>query len=299
MKYKNLTTIKYAAALTALMAVSFACKKDGNPNNLPDVSPADYVGKIDGFSSSDEVFPSDLIAYWTFDDTKAEKISGIAPTQSSGDTYVANGVKGKALSLTSGYVYYGSQFPNFKTDTLKSWTISMWVKVKNNGSKRTMVFQLARPGMLSGNINVQLNTQQYPATNDSVLRIQPTFAAVNANNGTSNFQDNLNNVMDKIPLNNWVHLVLTYDRSTGVFNTWANGVKVSNFSNRGTTNLFRSWEPSEVIIGTNYNNIPGKQVNTDAAFGLMTGQIDEIRVYDRVLPDAFISTLYKLGQANQ
>jgi hypothetical protein len=280
-----------------LLAFLASCKKDGNPNNLPEVSTGDYQGKIDGFASSDEIFPEDLVAYWSFDNNKNELKNNTAPTQSANDQLVANGVKGMALSLNAGYVYYKTQFPQFKTADFKSWTISMWVKVKNNGSKRTMVFQLARPGMLNGNINVALNTQSYPATNDSVLRIQPTFAAVNATTGASNFQDNLNNVLDKINLNDWVHLVLTYDITTGVFNNWANGVRVGNFPNRGTTNLFRSWEPSEVIIGSNYNGIPGMAVNTDAAFAPMTGQVDEVRIYDRPLPDAFIKALYNLGRA--
>ncbi|MBB1285048.1 LamG domain-containing protein [Flavisolibacter sp. BT320] len=286
-------------ALLGGMVLLASCKKDGNPNDLPDVSPGDYEGTIDGFRSSDEIFPEDLVAYWSFDDTKNELKSNTAPTSSANDQLVADGVKGQSLQLNSGYLYYGTQFPQFRTADFKSWTISLWVKLKNNGSKRTMVFQLARPGMLSGNINLALNTQSYPATNDSILRIQPTFAAVNANNNTSNFQDNLNNVLDRINLNDWVHIVMTYDITTGVFNNWANGVKVGNFPNRGTTNLFRSWEPSEVIIGTNYNSIPGKEVNTDAAFARMTGQIDELRIFDRPLPDAFIRALYSLGRAKQ
>lgn len=285
-------------ALTATLWSS--CKKDGNPNNLPDVSPEAYVGKIDGFESSDEIFPQNLKAYWGFEDSKNEKISGIAPTSTANDAIVANGIRGKALSLNSGYLYYATQFPQFKTDSLKSWSISMWVKTKNNGSKRTMVFQLARPTLFNGNINVHLNTQSYPATNDSVLRIQPTFASVNSANGTSAMQDNLNNVLDKIPLNDWVHLVLTYDITTGVFNTWANAVKVGNFTNRGTVNIFKSWEPNEVIIGANYNAM-GKTTNNpaDVSIAPMTGQIDEIRIYNRTLPDAHIKALFNLGKANK
>ena len=290
---------KYLAGSLVFSALLFSCKKDGNPNNLPEVSPDDYAGTIDGFKSSDEIFPGNLVAYWPFDNSKSEQKSNTAPTQTANDELVADGVKGMSLRLNSGFVYYGSQLPAFRTDVFTSWTISLWVKLKNNGSKRTMVFQLARPNMLSGNINLALNTQAYPATNDSVLRIQPTFAAVNRTTNASNFQDNLNNVLDKINLNDWVHLVLTYDITSGVFNNWANGVRVGNFPNRGTTNLFRSWEPSEVIIGSNYNGIPGKAVNTDAAFAPMTGQVDELRIYNRVLPDAFIQALYNLGRAKQ
>ena len=280
---------------TFILAATTACKKDGNPNKLPPANAGNYAGTIDGFNSSDEIFPSNLIAYWSFDDTKNELKSGTAAFSSSNDSYVA-GVKGKALSLAAGYVYYKTQFQKFKTDTLKNWSISVWVKIKNNGSKRTMVLQLARPGMFTGNINFHLNTQSYPATNDSILRIQPTFATVGG--GT---QDNLNsnNNLDKISLNDWVHIVLTYDYSTGVFNNWANGIKVGSFPNRGTGNSsFKSYEPSELLIGANYN-AAGMTVSSDVSIGAMTGQLDELRFYNRSLPDAFIKALYSLGKAGK
>jgi hypothetical protein len=271
-----------------------SCKKDGNPNNLPDVSPEQYAGTIDGFRSSDEVYANDLVAYWSFDNNKNEQKTGTAPTSTLNDALVAGGVRGQALSLNAGWLYYKTQFPQFKTDALKSWSISTWVKIKNNGSKRTMVLQLARPGLFTGNINFHLNTQSYPATNTTTLRIQPTFATIGG--GT---QDNLNNVLDQTNLNEWVHIVLTYDFNTGVFNNWMNGVKVGNFPNRGTgNNNFKAWEPNELIIGANYNAM-GMTVSSDVSIAPMTGQIDELRVYDVPLPDAFIRALYKLGLANK
>lgn len=283
------------AGLLFLTVTVVACKPDGNPNNLPSVDPSSYEGKIDGFSSSDEVLPESLVAYWSFDDTKNELKSGTAPGSSANDSYVTGGVRGKALNLAAGYLYFSTQFQKFKTDTLKSWTISSWVKIRNNGTKRTMLFQLARPGIFNGNINFALNTNGYPATNDSVLRIQPTFMTIGG--GT---QDNLNNVLDKTKLAEWVHLILSYEFTTGVFNIWMNGVKVGNFPNRGTgNNNFKSYEPNEVIIGSNYNGIPGKSVNADVTFAPMTGQIDELRIFNRSIPDAFIRALYNLGKANK
>lgn len=285
---------KLAAALL-LTATVMGCKPDGNPNNLPSVDASNYVGKIDGFSSSDEVFPQNLIAYWSFDDTKNELKTGTAPGSSAGDSYATDAVRGKSLSLTAGYLYFPTQFQKFKTDSIKSWSISTWIKIRNNGSKRTMLFQLARPGVFTGNINFALNTQSYNAANDSVLRINPTFLTIGG--GT---QDNLNNVLDKTKLTEWVHIVLTYDYSTGVFNNWMNGVKVGNFPNRGTgNNLFKSYEPNEIIIGSNYNGIPGKSVSSDVTFAPMTGQMDELRIFNRTLPDAFIKALYNLGKANK
>jgi hypothetical protein len=293
MNFSKLFIKNGAAGPACLLLILTSCKKDGNPNKLPSVSPDSYAGTIDGFKSSDEIFPDNLIAYWSFDDTKNELKSGTAPGSSLNDSYVT-GVKGKALSLAAGWVYYPTQFAKFKTAALKSWTISVWVMIKNNGSKRTMVLQLARPTMFNGNINFALNTNGYPATNTTTLRIQPTFSTVGG--GT---QDNLNNLLDQTNLNEWVHLVLTYDFATGVFNNWLNGVKVGNFPNRGTGNSsFNSYEPSELLIGANYN-AAGIPVSADVNFAAMTGQLDELRFYDKPLPDAFIKALYNLGKAGK
>ena len=297
MKKKSKNIMQKFSIAALIVLVFAACKKDGNPNNLPDVSTADYVGKIDGYNSSDEVFPQNLVAYWSFDDTKNELKTGTAPTSSLNDSYVAAGVRGKALNLAAGYVYYKTQFQTFKTDSIKNWSMSTWVKLKNNGSKRTMVFQLSRPGIFNGNINFALNTNGYPATNDTTLRIQPSFTTIGG--GT---QDNLNSAvvgMDKTNLNNWVHIVLTYDYSTGVFNNWMNGVKVGGYPNRGTgNNSFKSWEPNEVFFGANYN-AAGMTVSTDVSFAPMTGQIDEVRFYNITLSDAYIKSLYNLGKAGK
>src|SRR5688572_8958053 len=264
-KMKTNRNNKSALVCCLALAVTLcsSCKKDGNPNNLPDVNPEDYAGKIDGYSSSDQIFPANLKAHWTFDDTKNEKRTGVAPTATANDAIVAGGVRGKALSLNAGYLYYANMFPQFKTDSLKSFSVSLWVKILNNGSKRTMLFQLARPGIFNGNINFAVNTNAFPSTNTDVLRINPTFTTVGG--GT---QDNLNNNLSpKIGMDKWTHLLLTYDGSTGVFNIWGDAVKIGGFPNRGVgNNLFKSWEPSEVIIGSNYNGIPGKAVSTDVNF---------------------------------
>lgn len=283
-----------AAALVCLTLI--ACKKDGNPNNLPPVNPADYEGKIDGYSSSDEVYPGNLIAYWGFEDSKNEMISGTAPFSSLNDTYVGTGVRGKALSLAAGFVFFNNQFEKFKTDSLKSWTLSAWVRILNNGSKKTMLFQIARPGTITGSINFVLNTNSFPASNTTTLRIQPTFTTM-----TGGTQDNLNNNLSPaIGMDKWTHITLTYETTTGIFDIWGNGVKIGGFPSRGVgNNTFKCFEPTQVIIGSNYNGIPGMAVNTDASFARMTGDVDEIRIYNKALPDAQIKALYNLGKANK
>lgn len=308
MKLSKLYINSCIVALSLSATVLSSCKKDGNPNNLPEVSATAYEGKIDGYNSSDEIYPNNLVAFWNFDGTKNETKSNTAPTSTANDALVAGGVRGQALSLTGGYLYFGTQLNAFKTDALKSFTISEWVQVLNNGSKRTMIFQLARPGIFNGSINFALNTQSYPATDLNNLKVQPTFTTIGG--GT---QDNINTQRDspgmpnyvpyitpKLEPNKWIHLVITYNGTTGFFHIWINGVRAGAFPSRGTGNsLFRAYEPGEIIIGGNYNTIPGKTVSTDVSFAAMTGKIDELRVYNIDLPDANIKALYNLGLAGK
>ncbi len=308
MKLSKLYIINYVLGLTLTAVVFSSCKKDGNPNNLPEVSAAAYEGKIDGYLSSDEIYPTNLVAYWNFDANKNETKSNTAPTSSSNDVLVAGGVKGQALSLNAGYVYYAAQLNAFKTDVFKSFTISEWVQVLNNGSKRTMIFQLARPGVFNGSINFAVNTQSFPASDLNNLKVQPTFTTIGG--GT---QDNINTLRDSpgapnyvpyitptLAADKWIHLAITYNGTTGFFHLWINGTRAGAFPSRGTgNNLFKAYEPSEIIIGGNYNVIPGKSVNADANFAPMTGKIDEIRVYNITLPDANIKALYNLGLAGK
>jgi len=284
--YKTACVVAIIAATTALSS----CEKDGNPNNLPEVSTEDYVGTIGGFRTSDEILKDKLVAYFSFDDNYSEKISNTAPTQTAGNSLV-DGFKGKALDLNNGFLYFATQIAAFKTDNLKSFTISSWIKISNNGSKRTMLMQLARPGLFDGSLDIRLNTNGYPATNIDVLKVGPRFSTVGGGS-----QDNLNATLSpKIGPANWVHLVLSYNGQTGRFNVLTNGINIGSYSDRGVgNNLFKAYEPGEFIIGGNYNVIPGKAVNTSTEYGAMTGVIDEIKVYNAFMPDAVVNAMYKL-----
>lgn len=287
-------------ALTTVAILTFSSCSKFNPNHLPSVSPAQFAGKIEGFDSSGQVQPDHLVAYWGFNGSEAESKTGTAPTLSSNASLVSGGVIGQALQLDSGYVYYAHQFPTFDT-SLKSFTISEWVQVQNNGSTPTSTFSLLRPGKLFGYINFLLETGQHPASDTNDLVVHPTFVDQNGNT-----QDNLNASWLKsykspsIPPGKWTHLVITYDYPSNVFQIWADGIMIGapDYQNRGK-NYFTCREPNEVSIGGWYNNIPGKQVTADKWTMPMKGKIDEIRVYNEALGAADIIALYKLGLAGK
>lgn len=285
----------------AMSSLCVSCSEDWR--DLPEVSPSDYEGKIEGFDSSDQVQPDHLVAYWNFNDGMAETKTGTKPTSSANASLVDGGVTGKALKLDAGYLYYAKQFPMFDT-TFKSFTISEWVQVQNNGSTNTMSFMLARPGEYRGYINFMLETSHYPGSYTDGLIIHPRY--VDKNGGT---QDNVNawwieNV--KAPANppdEWIHLVLTYNFSyegNNSFHIWANGEDIGSYTNRGE-NYFACNKPNEVLIGTWYSELPGNSVTLPGGVkpGLMTGKIDEIRVYNIALGTADVIALYKLGRAGK
>ena len=62
---------------------------------------------IGGYNSSDEVAATNLVAYWNFDGNQNEIKSGTAATSSDRVTYTS-GVKGQAVKLDSGYLFYNS-----------------------------------------------------------------------------------------------------------------------------------------------------------------------------------------------
>lgn len=294
MKFSNLYKTICAVGIVSAITLS-SCEKDGNPNNLPDVDPAKYAGTIGGYSSSDEIFKENLVAYFSFDENYSEKLSNTAPTETAGNSLVT-GFKGKALNLESGYLYFANQFAAFRTDAFKSFTISQWIQISNNGSKRTMLMQWARPGIFDGSLDIRLNTNGYPASNIDILKVGPRFTTIGGGS-----QDNLNaNLSPKIGPTNWVHLVLSYNGATGRFNVLTNGINIGSYSDRGVgNNLFKSYEPGEFIIGGNYNVIPGKTIGTNTEYAAMTGKIDEVKIYNAFIPDAIVKAMYQLALAGK
>ena len=300
---KNSLQILSSLGMVFIFAATLAtsCKKDDVDVPIP---------KIDGYNNSDEVGAANLKGYWSFDANNNESKSGVAPSVSVGVTSVA-GVKGQGISVANGGLYYPSNIAPLKTNT--GFTISAWVQVKNTGNSPTLptnvpycYFQSAIPGQLFGNVTCMVEAGQYKFSSDTMV-VKSIYKDLGG--GT---QDNINNygvtgtdfqIVKKAGTGNWAHIVTTYNPTGGtgtqsVFRIYVDSVMVSNknFENRGTAFKFT---PGEIIIGGWYNNIPGKTVSTDTWTVPFNGKIDEVRVWDKLLPEADIIALYKLGKAGR
>ena len=255
---------------------------------------------IGGYNTSDDVAASNLVAYWNFDGNKKEVKSGVDATSSSRDSYTS-GIKGQAVKLDSGYVFYKS-IPAL--NTMKSFSVSAWVQTRNNGETdhafTSMVFQASKPSSTFGNINLGLETSWKPAANDSFV-VHGWYT-----DPTGGLQDNRNDpfgtpskgaVVSKP--GNWMNIVMTVDEANPVnCLIYENGVSIGAYNQRGDKK-FTPLTPSSVIIGGWLNNVPGEAHTSDTWPHAFVGSIDQVRVYSKALTAAEITALYQLETAGR
>ena len=294
-------TRQISAWLMAGMVMSTAftsCKKTDDVATLP---------PIGGYNGSNDVASSNLVAHWPFDGSNNERKSGAAPSEAKNASFTT-GASGQrqALSLAAGYLYYPEIAALNQANALPSFTVSAWVNVKNNkvtGSDHpTMFFTLPRTDDWIGNINLMSETGRYSPEKDTLV-IKGLLSQKLATGDASN-QDSVNDPVrggDQAfkGAGKWSHVVITYDGPTSMFMVYANGKKISNpdWEQRGTTGPLNLRTPSRALIGAFGTNLPGR--TPDSWQQAMTGQLDELRVYNKALAVGDINSLYQLEAAGR
>jgi Concanavalin A-like lectin/glucanases superfamily/PKD domain len=248
--------------------------------------------KVAGYKKADEVAAGNLIAYWGLNGDGKEAISGAVPATSVNATFV-DAKKGKGVSFTEGYLAY-PEIDKLKS-SIGSMTVSAWVKVKNNGTSPSCFFSLSRPNEWAGNFNLMAETGWYKDANDTLV-VKSLLVTKTATDVS--WQDTRNDPPKKgVQANKvagtWAHVVASYDGATSMFKVYVNGVKVSNpeWELRGTTGPMVFTTPTKAILGT-WNSVIDKKAE-DWQKG-MTGQMDEVRIFNKALADKDIDALYKL-----
>ncbi len=289
---KNVSLILAGTFLFSALLTS--CTKDSTTPDVP-------LPPIGGYAASDSVASANLVAYWNFDGNQKEIKSGTDATSASGATYTS-GIKGQAIKLDSGYVFYNS-IPALNGMT--TFSVSAWVQVRNNfdtlgNAFTSMIFQLSKPASTFGNINLGLETSWKPASNDTLV-VRGWYT--DPSNG---LQDNRNDpfgtpsvgaVLDTA--GKWINVMMTVDNSDPVnCLIYANGVSIGAYNTRGP-NVYTPMTPSSVIIGGWLNNVPGQPHTSDTWPHAFVGSIDQVRVYNKALSSNEISALYQLEKAGR
>ncbi|MBS1559760.1 MAG: hypothetical protein JST69_13655 [Bacteroidetes bacterium] len=299
-------TINYLfVGFSALIALSlFQCSKSNN--SLP---------PINGYNSSNDVGAANLLAHWTFDNTKNEVVSGIAPSKDTATSYTTGRI-GQALAIDSGYLTYPALTTLGSANAMPSFSVSLWFKdITNNKKTYTSLFALTQSvanqtDWNAGPLNMGIETGWRLSTNDT-LPLHPAFATFV--NGTISHQDNIANGsygdLGKkwVPVlnsgNPWIHYVCVYDQTASTFVIYANGVLVSN-----TNWQQRFSSPTPIIIAPPTLAVIGRIPNAKSGYtnssaqvwqGKLKGTLDDIRVYGKALSLLEVGSLFQLGSAGR
>lgn len=301
-------TIYYllAASICVAMLTFGSCSDD---EKLP---------AINGYDKADDVASDNLLAHWTFNGTNEEKISSIEPTVEENNAFM-DGIKGQALSLDEGYLLYPTITALNTANAVASVTVSAWVNITNNNATVSSIFNITQAldvqtDWNTGSVLMYAETNKPLAKNDTLV-LHSAFSTYisDVRYGGDNINDYGVRGTDFQTVkgtDRWVHYVMRYDGAGSFIDIYADGVRVSNNNFR-----YRSYDPGTGVVGLGPINqtIPtrvliGAFPTAAAGFlsspdqgwqGLLTGGVDEIRVYNKALSDLEIGSLYALELAGR
>ena len=298
--YINTKSKTRLLCLTILIALGSCTKVNRND----DVKLGDPPPVPGGYTNSSQVATANLLAYWNFETNNNEVKSNTAPDSAKRIT-PSTGIKGKGITFNQGFLLYPTISALSTANAVGSCTVSLWLKFANNGSKLTSFFALSRNVNVETSwltiLNVASETGNHPVSDDYLYFHSWIGSYANGNrNGGDNINDYGNAGVDYQRFqgaNKWVQYIMRYDGATSIIDLFANNIRVSNnnFRVRGGLGSLVSTIPTRVVLGgfpnttTGFTNSP-----TEGFHGLYTGDMDEVRVYNKALSDQEISALYIL-----
>ncbi|TSD62988.1 LamG domain-containing protein [Inquilinus sp. KBS0705] len=272
MKKINIKLIAVAAFGLGLSA----CQKNFDPKSY---APALDIG---GYTSSNAVATSNLVAHWSFDDNLLDSISNTAGT-STGTTFNA-GIKGKSLQgALKGYVL---ATPSPAVTGLKSFTVTEWVNTPPPSTGILGLFTLAKTDAFWGNIEVFVENG---STNDNgKLRIH-------ISNGVDDKTFAVDNVVNLF--NKWVNIGISYDAASANVKLYVNGSRIATGTVDGLSGPLAFNNTGKIVFGcVQFMTTPSQTTATGAQdwASYLVGRTDEVRIYNKALADAEVNAVVKL-----
>ena len=294
-----------AFAMTLAIATISSCSKSSTDDALP---------AIGGYNSADEVGATDLVAYWPLNGTGIEAKSSTSPSASVGTTWVT-GVKGQGANFDAGFLNYPSIAAINNING--SMTISCWAKISNtkltaNGVS-TISPLISFTGGNNANIgNLCLMGNTHGLISSDSIQVKAEYHFKQPDNTDFN-GDCINMLKQETWMDathtwnpnkiggRWAHIVWVWDATTANTRIYVNGVKISNSAwesrNNNVAMPFSFFTPSHPIIGATPTIADGTNVETWNA--ALKGQLDEIRVWKKLLTAGDINSLYELELAGR
>lgn len=273
MKYINRQLLFSLIAGSSMLLSS--CYKKFDPSSY---APALSIG---GYTSAKSIAPGNLVGYWSFDNNVTDSITNTAGTN-VGVGFV-NGIKGAAMQGgVNKYVLFN---PGSGIQNLQSFTVTSWVNSPQNTNGIAGILDIANTNSFWGNLTLFFENGG-TATNAN-LKVH-----VN-NNGKDAWLGNYNITN---AWNVWMNIAVSYDAASSTFKVFVNGSKIATqvVANYGPLQFQNA---TKMVFGTvQFQTTPSLTSATSSQpwASFMTGQLDEVRIYNKALAESDINALVKL-----
>ena len=313
----NRLTQSAIVAMTAIALLSVASCSKHNSGGGTVTTPITPLG---GYTSSDSVAASNLVAYFAFNGNAFDSAGNQSGT-AVGVTYVT-GVRGQAYQGAKGA--YITVPASAAIKALQSFSVSVWyslpaaAKPTPTGGDPGGMFFVAGDSANDGN-EIILETD-VPDSNQFGKDSVPIHSGL-TNLGSPGWAGFTMNSFDTAQ-ETWVHLVMTYNGGTSAYTLYENAVPIAVSSAFGVStstilydgplpvgsgspatallgNLILTSDPPKTLyIGTWPPGLYGVS-NTLGSNGCFLGAMDELRVFNTALTQQQVTGLFLNGQAGR
>ncbi|MEO6330666.1 MAG: LamG domain-containing protein [Ginsengibacter sp.] len=226
---------------------------------------------VNGYTSVAEIGAGSLVGYWAFNGSYVDSVSNTAATNVN--TSFAGGFKGQALKgALNGYVLAP---PSIAIKNLQSFTITEWINTPPPSTGIIGIFSLSNTTHFWGNIEVFIENGS-DNTNGKV-RVH-VYKDGNDNTYAIDGVPNLFNI--------WTNIAVSYDAGSSTFKLFINGAQVNSGILGNVSGPLSFGDIGSIVFGcTQFQTSPSQTSATTAQpwASYLTGQLDEVRIYNKAL----------------
>ena len=287
MKTIKNTLIAGLSGIAIVFTIS-SCQKSFDPKSY---APSKPLPTFDGYNSSAQIETSSLVAYWPFNGNLKDSISGVAGV-STGTAFTA-GIAGQALKGAAN-AYVISDAPA-AVKALHSFTLTVWYNNPENTNGLINPVDIVNNQYFWGNLDMFIENPPNATTGNLKVHM--------FNNGGSSSGSDLwaGDYTITSPYGTWCQLGVTYDDNTSTAVVYFNGAPVGTATSNGFTPL--NWSGvTQMVFGTvQFETNPSLTSATTSQpwANYITGAMEHVRIYNKVLTAAETSALYNLEKLGQ
>ncbi len=246
--------------------------------------PSSYAPKVSigGYTSVKQIASANLVGYWSFNNTLIDSVSGTTGV-ATGTSFTTGFEKQALQGALNSYVLAP---PSAAIKGLQSFTSLLWVNTPPPSTGIIGFFTLANTAAFWGNIemffeNGSTNTNGKVRVHIAQGALDNTYAV-----------DNVQNLF-----NTWVNIGFSYDATTSKCTLYVNGSSVSSGTITGLTGPLNFTNVGQIVFGcVQFQTTPSQTSATTSQpwASFLTGQLDEVRIYNKVLAPTDISAIVAL-----